>query len=72
MSDANAAPNTNLDHWVGTKALAEFLGCSQRTVEGWRRAGVGPPGSRLSSGQYRYRLSDADAWLRSKRMSATE
>jgi phage terminase Nu1 subunit (DNA packaging protein) len=60
-----SAADTNLDRWVDTRQLAAFINVSPRTVQGWRRRGdVGPPGSRLPNGQWRYKLSDADKWLR--------
>ena len=73
MSTANTTADTNLERWTDTRGLAEFLGVSPRTVETWRRGGdVGPPGSRLPSGQWRYRLSDADTWLRKHQRRSVE
>ena len=60
------APNGfgSLDHWVDTHGLAAFISVSSRTIEAWRRAGKGPPGSRLPSGRWRYNLSEVDTYMR--------
>ena len=64
---------TNLDRWVDTHQLAAFINVSPRTIETWRRrgGGVGPPGSRLPNGRWRYRLSEADAYLRERQRGET-
>ena len=72
MSGAEAPTVVDpLDRWVSTQGLADFFGCSPRTIEGWRRKGEGPPGSRLPTGQWRYRLSLADAYLRKRQRGAS-
>jgi predicted DNA-binding transcriptional regulator AlpA len=50
-----------------TEELAERLGFSVRTVEGWRRTGYGPrwlPGK--GSAGVRYREADIEAWEESR------
>ncbi len=64
MRTAEPATDANMDRWVNTRQLAAFINVSPRTIEAWRRAGKGPPGSRLPNGRWRYRLTDADSYLR--------
>jgi len=48
-----------------TDELAERLGISRRTIEGWRRTGEGPKFLPLVKG-IRYREADVEAWEKSR------
>ena len=48
-----------------THHAAEYLGVSRRTVEDWRRRGVGPRYAKVGRA-VRYRVEDLDAWLASR------
>lgn len=51
---------------MDTKALAEYLDVSTRTVEQWRLVGSdGPPYLKIGR-LCRYRRADVDAWLESR------
>lgn len=52
---ANAGPLRHLNQ----KQLAERLGLSERTIEGWRYRGKGPDYLRLE-GRIAYRLADVE------------
>ena len=71
-SASNVAPPPGItpDRWLGTRELAEYYGCSPRTIEGWRARGCGPPASRDPGGRWRTKLSEADAFLREQRGAA--
>jgi excisionase family DNA binding protein len=46
------------------QAAARWIGVSLRTLQSWRRRGVGPPVVSIPGGRlYRYRRSTLDAWL---------
>jgi DNA-binding transcriptional MerR regulator len=42
---------------------AAFLGVAARTLQFWRKAGTGPPFTRLSSRSIRYSRNELLAWL---------
>ncbi len=46
----------NLDRFGPTKEASAVSGYSERTLEGWRRRGVGFPYVRLNNGRCRYHL----------------
>jgi excisionase family DNA binding protein len=46
--------------------VADLLGVSERTLEGWRRAGGGPGFLRLSRHTVRYRAEAVQDFLRSR------
>lgn len=48
-----------------TDELADRLGISKRTIEGWRRTGEGPQFLPLLKG-IRYREVDIEAWEKSR------
>lgn len=48
------------------KEAAEYLKVSEKTLEGWRRADVGPKFYRLGSHRVRYFKSDIESWLRAE------
>ena len=54
-----------LDIWGSTKRVCQIDGFAERTHEGWRRTGQGPPWVRLPNGRVRYNLRAADDWMRS-------
>jgi len=49
----------------------ERLGFSIRTLQGWRIRGGGPPFFKISARAIRYRASDLEAWLLSRRRLST-
>jgi len=53
-----------------TKALAEYLEVSERTVEQWRLLGGGPRYVKMGR-LCRYRRADVDAWLESRLRTST-
>ena len=57
-----------MDELLISKQAAARLAVSKRTLEGWRRRGVGPPFLRLSMRAVRYRLSDLELWLDERRV----
>ena len=50
--------------------VAEFLGVSARTLQGWRWRGGGPPFHRIGSA-IRYDLGEVRAWLDAQRRTST-
>ena len=46
------------DHPLTTRELAEFMQTSPRTVEGWRRRGIGPRFFKISGNRVRYLPGD--------------
>lgn len=50
--------------------VAEFLGVSVRTLQGWRWRGGGPSFHRVGSA-IRYDMADVRAWLESQRRTST-
>lgn len=54
-----------MEKLLNTKELAEYLKVSTGTVENWRIAGTGP--EYIKAGGVRYRQSDIEAWLESKK-----
>jgi transcriptional regulator with XRE-family HTH domain len=57
-SDSNRSPAPEIRH-LNQKQLAQRLGVSQRTLEGWRHRGRGPAYLRLG-GRIAYRLADVE------------
>lgn len=55
------------DRLLTQSQTAEYLALSERTLEGWRLRGEGPPFVRLSRNAVRYRLRDLDAWIAARR-----
>lgn len=49
---------------------ARFLQVSLRTLRRWRSCGDGPPYVELTQWRVRYRLTDLEAWLRSRTKAA--
>jgi excisionase family DNA binding protein len=45
------------------RQAAAYLNVSIRTLQRWRREGIGPPSIRLPNKYLRYRQGDLDAWL---------
>lgn len=48
--------------WVSEKALANYLGLSVRSLQGWRLRNIGPPWRRLNGSAVRYDLAVVDSW----------
>ncbi|WP_206631270.1 helix-turn-helix domain-containing protein [Mesorhizobium sp. M7A.F.Ca.MR.362.00.0.0] len=48
--------------WISTKHLAETLDVSDRTIRYWAVRGM-IPGAKRVGRQFRFRLTDVDAWL---------
>lgn len=64
-----AKPSEGLEPWVGTQVVADHLG----KPESWVYANVqrlGIPHRRLGK-QFRYRLSEVDAWMNVQRGTRT-
>ena len=61
----------NPDTLLATCDLAEILGVSSRTLEGWRVRGDGPAFLRLGRRRVAYRWSDIQAWLDSRVATST-
>ena len=59
------------DPLLDTNQVARILGYRPRTLEGMRSRGDGPPFIRLSPRAVRYRLSDLESWLDSRRRTST-
>jgi excisionase family DNA binding protein len=60
-----------MDEYLSTEELAERLGLSARTLEGWRVAGTGPPYTKIGH-RVRYAVADVVAWLaEQKRLRTT-
>lgn len=55
-------PQIAVDTILRTEQLAEMLGLTPRTLERWRRDGLGPAVLTLGR-SVRYRLSDVNFWL---------
>lgn len=53
------------------KEAAAFLKVSEKTLEGWRSAEVGPQFYRMGSRRVRYFKSDLEAWVKSKEADKT-
>lgn len=58
--------------WLTPKEAAAYLRMSERTLEGWRRAGRGPQFARPGGKLVRYRFSDLERWLREERGPSAE
>jgi predicted site-specific integrase-resolvase len=54
-----------VDKLLSTSELAEYLGFSARTIEGWRRSGYGPD-FKIISGRAKYTPEDVQRWLDEK------
>jgi DNA-binding transcriptional MerR regulator len=54
------------------RQAAAYLNVSIRTLQRWRREGIGPPSIRLPNGYLRYRLADLYRWLRDQESQAPE
>jgi excisionase family DNA binding protein len=63
---ARRAVPDNDDRMMTVEDLAEYLGLPVGTIYKQRSEGTGPPGFRLGK-HVRWRRSEVDAWLESKR-----
>jgi hypothetical protein len=57
----------NSPEFLLTQELARQLRLSDRSLELWRRSGVGPPFLRISPKRVVYRREDVEAWLSARR-----
>ena len=60
--------------YLPTKAAAEYVGLSHRTLEAYRVSGGGPPYTKHGgprSGLVLYLPADLDAWLETRRRHST-
>lgn len=53
---------------LSSKEVAELLGLTSAALTQMRYLGRGPNYVRLSNQRIRYRMSDVDAWLQSRRV----
>jgi len=51
--------------------VADFLEVSERTIEGWRQRGAGPPFIKVSARRIRYRPEDVEGWIESRLRAST-
>jgi excisionase family DNA binding protein len=52
------------DRLLTQREAAEYLHYGVRTLQRWRREGIGPSSIKLPNGQRRYRKADLDEWLK--------
>lgn len=57
--------------YLTEKELAQRLGFSERTVQGWRGRGSGPPYRRVGRRAIRYIWEECEAWVNENRFSST-
>jgi excisionase family DNA binding protein len=50
------------ERWLTPREVAEMLGISRRSVNNWRRRGIGPAYTKLGASA-RYRLEDIEKWI---------
>ena len=61
----------NDERLLREKPAAKYMDLSVRTLQAWRHRGGGPRFIRISSRCIRYRKSDLDEWLESRRVRST-
>lgn len=61
---------TTLDHIIAESATANIIGVSTATLRRMVERGEGPRRLKLSARRIGYRMSDLEAWLRSREMVA--
>ena len=57
-------------HFLTEKAAADLLGCSYRTLQGWRLSGIGPAFRRMGPRRIAYVLADIQVWSESHKHHA--
>jgi predicted DNA-binding transcriptional regulator AlpA len=62
--------DTSFSQLLDQKRVAELLGISPRSMEGWRLTGDGPTYHKVGR-RVRYRRSDLEAWLADRRRTST-
>jgi excisionase family DNA binding protein len=62
---------TETDPLLTNEQLAEMLGISMQKIYALRSSGEGPKALKLGHKLVRYRLSDVEAWLKSKESACT-
>ena len=55
-------PDLNHPKWMTTAQVSTHTGIARRTLESYRRKGIGPKSSKRH-GNVRYNRSDVDQWL---------
>lgn len=58
---------TNYAERVSTKKAAAFLGVSVRTLEEWRRKGIGPAFAKIGRKLIRYELAELERFMKDSR-----
>ena len=53
-----------------TRPTSGYIGVSDRTMEGWRQTGIGPPYIK-AGGTVLYDLAEVDRWLSSRQRHST-
>ncbi|MGD0578320.1 MAG: helix-turn-helix domain-containing protein [Bryobacteraceae bacterium] len=61
--NAGARSSPALPKFLNETEVAEILGITVRGVQGYRRAGGGPPWTRVSKNVLRYNLASFQAWI---------
>ena len=59
------------DGLLSEKQAADFFDLTPRALQNWRTKGGGPPYVRVGHRTVRYRMSDLEAWLDSRRFENT-
>jgi excisionase family DNA binding protein len=68
----NATPATDTEtsdvQWLTIAQLSEQTGIKPSTIRSWICRGIGPPYYKLGASMVRFRQSDIDAWVESRRV----
>ena len=56
-----------VERWVSTEDVADYLGISFRTAHHWIKAGKLP--AHMVKGKYRFKISEVDEWLRAGKLA---
>lgn len=59
-----------IEHWLSLEEIAIHLGVSKETIRGWIKKGTIP--NHKVGRQYRFRLSEVDAWIESGESAAAD
>ena len=63
-------PHYGAGRFAKTRQTSDYIGVSDRTMEGWRQTGIGPPYIK-AGGTVLYDLVEIDRWLSSRRRRST-
>lgn len=58
--------------YVSEKEAAVYISVTPRTMQNWRRDGVGPPFTRLPNGTVRYDRGDLEDYMMKHRVDKSE